>query len=190
MCTQHNSFLWNNTVLHSRCLSAFTKAGVHFKSVLGVRWYCCGHGVLFGLIGGWWIVSVCVPNGFSLLSLQQWVSWRLTGWQQGEEPFLESIENHKCLQELYDLNRVHSERLGRRKAEIKTERGNAVSQRWEHITLKVTTPSIRWFSTEGNGAQGLSHKKQFIAKPPEVWEIQNLTECQIFSETDYAMSGW
>lgn len=54
---------------------------------------------------------------------------------------------------------------------------------------KVTTPSMRWFSTEGNGAWGLSHKKQFIAKPTEVWEIQNLSMCQIFSETNCAVSG-
>ncbi len=120
-----------------------------------------------------------------------------TGRQHWEVLFLKLIENQRCLQEHFDLNRLQSKGLGwwreggeeggtERKRE---KRGSAVSQSWEQIGLKVTTPSMRWFSTEGNGAWVLSHKKQFIAKPTEVWEIQSLSECQIFSATNCAMSG-
>ena len=73
--------------------------------------------------------------------------------------------------------------------ERRAEGGGAVSQSWEEIGLEVTTPSMRWFSTEGNGAWVVSHKKQFIAEPMEVCEIRSLAGCQIFSATNCAASG-
>lgn len=109
------------------------------------------------------------------------------------------IENQICLQEQFDLNRTPERGVGEIETEggmeadrgrgRATESGNAVSHSWEQIGLKVTTPSMRWFSTEGNGAWVLSHKKQFIAKPTEGWEIPILAECQIFSATNCAVSG-
>lgn len=105
---------------------------------------------------------------------------RLTDKQTTEVPLLKLIENQRCLQEWFDLSRLQNEGLEVQK-EIEEqrqtekgreiERGSAVSQSQERKKKnapKVTTPSMRWFSTEGNGAWGLSHKKQFIAKPTEV----------------------
>lgn len=141
------------------------------------------------------------PWGIQLL-LPPPVDAQKTDRQADNRKLLKLIENQRCLQERFDLSRLQNEGLEVQK-EIEEqrqtekgreiERGSAVSQSREREKKKnapkVTTPSMRWFSTEGNGAWGLSHKKQFIAKPTEVWEIQNLSMCQIFSETNCAVSG-
>ena len=160
-----------------------------------------GLGVLFRLVCKCWMLSVYVPDGLSSLSLQLWVLWRLTDRQttvRGAVPEIDwksemlagavwskqTAEQGAGVIEKGDRGIETNRGRGGRRA-----RGSAVSQSWEQIGLKVTTPSMRWFSTEGNGAWVLSHKKQFIAKPTEVWEIQSLTECQIFSATNCAVSG-
>lgn len=143
------------------------------------------------------MVNLYVPDGFSFLSLQWWVLWRLTDRQKivrgavseidwKSEPLAGAVWSKQTAEQ-----GVGVIEKGDRWIETNREREGAlsVSQSWEQIGLKVTTPSMRWFSTEGNGAWVLSHKKQFIAKPTEVWEIQSLAESQIFSATYRAVSG-
>lgn len=115
----------------------------------------------------WWMLSVYVPDGFSFHSLQQWVLWRQAdnserccswNWLKIRDACRSGLIQTDCRAKGW------SDRKGDRGIETdKKERENAVTQSWEQIGLKVTTPSMRWFFTEGNGAWVLSHKKQFIA---------------------------
>lgn len=134
------------------------------------------------------MLSACVPDGFSFHSLQRWVLWWLTDRQTTMRSAVREIDwksemlagavwSKQTAEQRWKME-IEAQRQTERGRE--TERGDAVSQSWEQIGLKVTTPSMRWFSTEGNGAWGLSRKKQFIAKPTEVWEIQNLRVSNIF----------
>lgn len=47
----------------------------------------------------------------------------------------------------------------REREKTEADRGNAVNHMGDQIGCKVTTPSMRWFSTKGNGAWGLVSQK-------------------------------
>lgn len=104
--TGMNSSHKTNTLI----LLALAFSWIYSMLKIALRGWRDGSGpgvLLFRLICKWRMFTVYVPDGFSFLSLQQWVLW-WTDRQQWEVLFLKLIENQRCLQEHFDLNRLRS----------------------------------------------------------------------------------